>query len=95
MRDLELLDADLVGFDPLDLVKALPGVLKGTGQIVKADEDKKKAAAQPAPPAATPRPAPRPAPAAQASPKPEGVSLPWKVGGAAAAFGLLVYVLRR
>lgn len=47
MTDLELLDAELVGFDPMDLVKALPGVLKDTGQAL---DKKAKPAAPPPPP---------------------------------------------
>lgn len=46
MNDLELLDAELVGFDPMDLVRALPGVLKDTGAAL----DKKAKPMAPAPP---------------------------------------------
>jgi len=50
--DLDLLEAEAVGFDPLDLVRALPGVLKGTGQAL----DKRPAAAHEAPPPPPPAP---------------------------------------
>lgn len=52
MHELDLLDAELIGFDPKDLLKALPGVLKGTGEALQ------KSPAQPASP--TPPPPPEP-----------------------------------
>ena len=57
MVELDLLDSEALGFDPMDLVKALPGMLKGTGQAL--------APAQAAPPA--PPPPPPPAAAARSA----------------------------
>lgn len=81
MRELELLDADLVGVDPMDLVRALPGVLRETGAAL----DPKRAAAQ----AAAAAPPPPPAPAE------EPLDWKWKAGGAAAALLLLLGLVRR
>lgn len=77
MHDLELLDADVVGLDPMDLVRALPGVLRQTGAAL----DKRPAAVAPAPAAPPPAPAPPP------------LDWKWKAAGAAAVllvFGLLL-----
>ena len=80
VSDLELLDADLVGIDPMDLFRALPGVLRETGAAL----DKRPAAAPPAPAAAPP-----PAPVA------EELDWKWKAGGVAAAIAALLLLLKR
>ena len=79
MMDLDLLDAEAVGFDPMDLARALPGVLKGTGQALE-----KKPAAAPAPA----QPVARPAPASE-------IGLGWKIAGGGALALILLTLLRR
>ena len=79
VMDLDLLEAEAVGFDPMDLARALPGVLKGTGQALEK---------KPAQPAAPVTPVPRPAPASE-------IGLGWKIAGGGALALILLTLLRR
>lgn len=85
MSDLDMLDADgVVGFDPMDLVKSLPGVLQQTGQALSQKPGEKKASGseksetKPSAPAAS-----------------TGIGLGWKIGGGAAAALIVLHLLRR
>lgn len=82
MNDLDLLEAELVGFDPMDLARALPGVLKGTGQALEKPKPQ-----QPAP---APPPPQKPAPSLWSQ-----IGLPWKIGGGVAVGLLALRLLKR
>ena len=63
MSDLDILGAETVGFDAMNLVRALPEVLQSTGQVL-APQFAPRAAAPPAAP-----PPPPPPPPAQQVPR--------------------------
>ena len=84
MKELDVLDAEAVGFDPMDLVKALPGEHQQTGQTHNKQAEGKK---------------PNATPSAVSDKKAETASassgLAWKIGGGAAAALLLLHIIKR
>lgn len=105
MRDLDLLDAEILGFGGMDFVQMLPGVLREGGQLVKVQEDKvaaKKAAAESAKKAEQGKRSAEgkgtDTTAASSSglwAEISGLPMPVKVAGGAAALGLLLYAVKR
>ena len=62
MSELDILGAEAVGFDPMNLVRALPGVLQSTGQVLAPQLAPRAAAPPAAPPPPPPPPPPRQVP---------------------------------